>query len=34
MAFFKGFRQKTADAKTAKAHSLYPFYAGAEAPTS
>jgi hypothetical protein len=28
-AFFRGFRQKTADAKTAKAHILYAFYVGA-----
>jgi len=32
--FFRGFRQKPADAKTAKAHILYPLYAGAEAPAS
>jgi len=32
--FFGGFRQKSADAKGAKAHWLQKFYAGAEAPAS
>jgi hypothetical protein len=33
-AFFRGFRQKSADAEGAKAHSLRELYAGAEAPAS
>jgi hypothetical protein len=33
-AFFRGFRQKTADAKGAKARWFQSLYAGAEAPAS
>jgi hypothetical protein len=32
--FLQSFRQKSADAKGAKAHWLQKFYAGAEAPAS